>query len=492
MKPYQTDQFDEPIFQSYEPDTGLSGNQEPISIPAQGCGVVGCSEFECGLPSDGEEAYEVPQPTTYNSDEVEIEEGKDLNDIDPDPDALPPFPIDELPSIIQELATTGASVFNIPIEFYGLYSLGAICAALKKKVVLKDKYTNYSQLWLATVARSGVGKTPPLYMCFAPLNKRDKDASAKYKQDFRQWQIDCSAAKKSKKPEPPKPTQRQYLIGDTSPESLYGVIESNDGVTQYRDELSSWFGDFGRYNQSGEIGQLLSIFNNDTIRVTRKTSEPIFIEKAYLSVVGSIQPSELNSYLKSKGLTDNGFVQRFLFCYLDDVQRGEYSEDVMPEELLDRYDEFIGKLCDLNYTHQDPMIIKYSAEAKRVYVAFVNEMTRRINASENDYLRALYSKMEIFLCRLSLPVYVGKLVAGEGESEEIDAQTMEYCVRLCRYFIATGEKVYRLISEPQRKQTIGNEELIKQLYERYNIKSQTKLAEALGVRQQAISKFLKK
>ena len=98
--------------------------------------------------------------------------------------------------------------------------------------------------------------------------------------------------------------------------------------------------------------------------------------------------------------------------------------------------------------------------------------------------------MMIHVNRLAIAIAVAWHIL-EPLTLEINGRVAKYAVQLAEYFIATGEKVYRLIAEGDNGQGLSNAALLKQLSKRYKIKSQTKLAEALGTTQQAISKLLR-
>lgn len=467
-----------------------AGDSEPPTTPietAPSCDVVVVNDVIATNTTALEENSH--NPTAEPMKEELIIEGSDLDDVDAD--QLPPFPTWGLPKILRDMTEQGAYVYGVPAEFMACYLLSAIAAALRKKVVLKNKYNNYPQLWLMVVANSGIGKSEPMRVAFDPLYKRDKLSNEVYQQEILQWQADCAevqASKKSEKREmPSKPICKQMLISDTTPEAMFQAIKVNNGLTLCRDELSGWFSDFGRYAKSGEIGHYLSIFNNSQMQINRKSDEPLFVANPYLSVVGGIQPKILADAVNNKSVRDNGFPQRFVYVYPDNVLKKEYTDAEMPPYLLQEYDTYINKLCVC-----DDMEVIMSDEAKAIFRAFANEMTAKINTINEDYLKAMYSKMEIHISRLALIVYVAKLISGETDEAAIDAQIMTYCTELCRYFVDTGEKVYRLIAATNISQyEMSNGELLRQVVKRYDVKNQTKLAEVLGITQQSVSKALK-
>ncbi len=491
MGAYQTDEFRIPRIVASEPNEGLFAPQEPVFPPAQGCEVVSCDEVERNLQSVSEETP--IQLTTYNPSEEEIEESIDLNDINPDPNALPPFPIWGLPPLLQEVVKRGAAVYGVPQEFFATNILCAVAAAVRKRVVHTEKYTNYPQIWGMIVAPSGIGKSEPLSIAFAPLFKKDSDSDALYKQELSKWEAECATVRSNNKkpkaeqqPEPPKPRCYQALIQDTTPEALYQALALNNGLTLYRDELSGWFSDFGRYNKSGEVGHYLSIFNNKQMKINRKSEDMLLVNDPYLSIIGSIQPDILAECMGNRQMTQSGFIQRFLFVFPDEVIKADPNEDIMPPELLADYDDFFGRLFEIDAQETPAM----SVEAKAILMEFRTEMVRMDRATDRDYLKSMYGKMEIHIIRLALIVHVAQMVSGTGEAD-ISGEVMRYCVELCRYFIATGEKVYRLIRSGSRPEGVSKQDLVFALYDLHADWSQQQIGEAVGISQQMVGKYLK-
>lgn len=459
--------------------------QSPLNVDNNS--MLFCQLYKMSKAKESTHPLDEGQTDSTVTTKVLIPEQTDLNEFDRN--YVGQFPIWGLPKVVQDVINNGAEVYGVPKDFFGTYIFSAICAGLRKNAVLKNKFTNYAQLWIMVVANSGIGKSEPLKLAFSPLLKRDKLMYEQYKDDLIQWKADCVEAKNGKGEEPPRPILNQSLISDTTPEALFQALSRNSGLTLCRDELSGWFADQGRYAKSGEVGHYLSSFNNAQIQINRKGDEPLLITEPYLGVAGSIQPEVLREYIGSKKMADNGFISRFVFAFPDVVIKPEYIDKEMPEEVLTRYEEFINKVCDCNDIHTT-----LSDEAKELFIKFSNELTNKINDAEHDYLRAMYSKMEIHLSRISLMVYVANLLTRETDEATINAEIMSYSVEVCRYFVATGEKVFYMVNnQPQLPiQELSKGDVIRMLDKLYSIKNITKLGESIGVSQQSISKMLNK
>ena len=393
------------------------------------------------------------------------------------------FPIYGLPSLIQEMTMQGTEVYQVPKELFAVSLISAMCAAIKKKAKLIDKYINYPQLWIIIIAKSGVGKSAPLSIAFKPLEEKEHNEYLLYLKELEKWQ----EAEKKNSTNSARPTFECYLNNDATPEALLSTIGESNGITIYRDELVGWFNDFGRYAKSGEVENYLSIYNNTSIRVNRKGENITIINDPFLSVIGTTQPNTLKRFLKNETMIDNGFIQRFIFVFPPDFPKPYYKDQTMNESLLMDYDAFINNLCVMA-----ELETSFSDEAKKVFIEYSNELTDKINQTDNNFLRAVYSKMEIALARLSLVVYIAKVKTKETCANTIEASVVEYCIQICRYFTAMAERINIHLLNDTEASRLSTADIFKELSKRYGGINQSKLAEALGITQQAISKHLNK
>lgn len=416
--------------------------------------------------------------------DVAIPPATNLNDLG----KIPKPPIWGLPKLLQDMITQGSEVYGTPIDFFLIYILAAIGAALRKSAKLISKHVNYPQLWFMVVAPSGIGKSEPLRMAFAPLYKRDQKLFDDYQQSLKQWKVDCLEAKKHSNPEPPCPICQQILTTDITPEALLYIIYKNNSICISRDEIAGLFNDIGRYSKSGEIEHYLSTFNNGQIRIDRKGDNPLLIPEPFLSIVGTVQPCVLEGILHNKELVGNGMLARFLFAYPDNQKKAKYRNEIMSPELLEQYDQYLNILCDYN-----EVVTQFSDEAMELFVTFSDELTDRSNEIEDEHIKSMLSKMDIQVSRLALIVYCSKLIAKETSEEKISAEIMKYCIELCRYFISTAEKAYQLSDTSKANhffKNLTNKELMKLFNERYPIKNINKFADSIGKTRQNISKML--
>jgi Protein of unknown function (DUF3987) len=396
------------------------------------------------------------------------------------------FPTDGLPQILIDFGMEISEVYGVPIEFPVLSALCAISATIRKKFVVDSgKYKNFGQLWLMFVAPPGVGKTEPVSAAFRPLQKLDNLSYEAYQAELCNWKTACSDAKQYKTQEPDKPFFKQALMDDFTPESLYQTMFRNNGaVTLYRDELSGWFADFGRYNKNWEISRYLSIFNNAQFCINRKSEEPLQIPEPFMSICGTIQPEILDLALSENNLKENGFASRFLYVYPKEIKKQKYSEKTPNENTINHYEKLI-KHCYHLPSAERPFIL--SPEAKHIFVEYANQTADLVNNCSNNFLRATYAKMEIQALRIALIIQIVRNVynAAEGSQNTISKEAIQYAIALCNYFKSNLLRVDTVDNTPKTSQI----EAIKIIQKEYGIKNKQAFAESIGVSRQYISKI---
>ncbi len=335
------------------------------------------------------------------------------------------------------------------------------------------------------VAPPGVGKSEPVAAAFRPLLQLDKLSYDNYLLDLNNWKADCAEAKQNRKLEPDRPFFKQCLIDDFTPESLYQTMFRNNGaVSLYRDELSGWFADFGRYNKSGEISRYLSIFNNVQFCINRKSEEPLQIPEPFMTICGTIQPEILNVALNNNYLKENGFASRFLYVYPKEIKKQKYSEKTPDKNILKQY-EVLVKHCYQLGKADEPYTL--SADARKLFVKYANNTTDLVNGSSNNFFRATYAKMEIQVLRIALIIQLIRGVYNPDEWKQnlITKEAIQYAIDICQYFNSNIQRV----ENTGHEKTITPGEAIRIIQQEYGISNKQAFADSIGVSRQYISKI---
>ena len=395
------------------------------------------------------------------------------------------LPIDGLSAQAQGIIDAIVGTFQCSRDMVVAGMFAVVGTAIGKRLVIDDgKYQNYPCLWVCSVAPSGCNKSTPMRFLLQPLKDRDAYNYGIYREEIKLYK----AVGETKAD---KPVFNQFLVSDSTPEARNQVLSVNpNGVLLYRDELKGMIDDFGRYNRSGELSQLLSIFDSDNIIVNRKSDDTLLIEKPFMSILGSIQPSVLNETFGNELMIGNGFVQRWLFVYPDSMPPAMYSDCIMPSSITNDWRSFVYNLLMYDFDIEGGKLY-LRGEAKKVYIEYYNRLQlNKVDA--DDYMVAIYSKLQIYVIRWA---GIAHILGNNPSSVDISPGEMEYSCRCMDYFERCAEKVYQILRAGKNRpeaRPMGKEQMIANVYHLTNPISQSAVADALGVTQQYISKCIKK
>ncbi len=383
------------------------------------------------------------------------------------------FPIDLLPLWLQDVVGECSTSYGTPPELWGSAFLCGISAAAGKKIQLKNRnYTNFPQLWLMIVGSSGTGKSDPLRVAFAPLKNVDEENYINYRTEFKAWEAGGKAGT--------QPRWNQILINDTTPEALYTVLQHADnGLTLYRDELSGFFDDIGRYNRSGEIGHYLSIFSNETFSVNRKNDTPLLIKEPFLNIIGTVQPSVLDGIFQKNNAETSGFMQRFMFLFPEFPERKYNASEVDPD-VIQMYNNLIASILAIDKEFETTL----SSDAEKRYMEFFSACERKRMQSD-DFWASVYSKAEIQVLRLALTIKLARLA--EKKSDFVDTEDVECAISMMEYFIQSLQKFKETIQKPK----IRTSDLIKEILVENPKANQSEIAKMFGISHQYVNRLAK-
>lgn len=392
------------------------------------------------------------------------------------------LPIDGLPNDVQAIIEEYSEVYQCSRDFIvsAMFSIVGSCAG-KRLTIYDGKYRNFPCLWIAIVAKSGTNKSAPIKSLLQPVRDVDAENYKTYKHEHKEWRDNGEQGQ--------KPSFVQHLINDSTPEARNQVLSRNpNGILLYRDEIKGFLDDIGRYNKSGEISQMLSMFDADDVTINRKTDEPILIQRPFMSILGSIQPDVLSSTFGSDLLMSNGFNQRWLFCYPDECPPAMYSESTISERFSKGWAEFVKNLMARDYSEYETLLL--DDEAKEAYKGYYNRLQMK-KADADNYMAAVYSKLQIQVLRWS---GIAHLLGDNFRMPHISSHEIEYSVRCMDYFERCAEKVYGKLMEGRKPRIMNpnKEQLIAMAFNSFNPKSKQALADAIGISRQAVSRAVNK
>jgi hypothetical protein len=239
----------------------------------------------------------------------------------------------------------------------------------------------------------------------------------------------------------------QLTIDDTTREAVAQDLSVNRrGLVLIKDELTSWVAALDAYRAGkGDDKQFwLKVNSNAPVKVNRKgkSNEPLIVAHPFVTIVGGLTPAMLPT-IKSSG--DDGWIDRILFCYPEPREAEDWSEDEVPQELLDDWSSAVRFLHSLAMVREEnnrlrPYVIGMTDHARDVWRAWVNR--HRAETRDLDFFSALkgpWSKLEGFCGRMALILTLLHHAYSPdrpGYIPEVDALNMAGATRLADYFKA--------------------------------------------------------
>ena len=241
------------------------------------------------------------------------------------------------------------------------------------------------------------------------------------------------------------------------------MSETNRGICLFRDEIKGAFDDVGRYNSSGFVSHLLSIYDNTSFSAIRKTQEDVDVEEPLLNILGGIQPDKLSQAFQKPDFRGNGLFQRFLWTWPEPKNEPtKYAASNISKSTKDDWNNYITALLRL-----PTMEFRLDDAANELYIAYCDKTdVKGFEVRDDSEKSGIYGKLRINALRFALTVAVlnmhGKNIVTE--------QDMQYTIECMDYFEHCALKVYDLIRNPEKKPTVSNPELVRLMNERFKLK----------------------
>ena len=390
-----------------------------------------------------------------------------------------PFPVAALPEPLRTLVRETAQAIGCDPSMIALPAL-AVCASVigtTRRVRFKKSWAEACVLWCAVVARSGSIKSAPLDHALAALQRSQSEefkAYAERLEAYKREKLEYDAAlaewRRNKKDrgeppeEPEEPTAVRHIVTDCTVEAIAPILASNPrGLLLSRDELSGWLAGFNQYKagKGGDVASWLEMHRAGPVTVDRKTGVRIIhVPRAAVSVCGTIQPDTLRRQLTPE-FFDCGLAARLLLA-MPPISKKRWTEADISDRTHKRFADMIGRLLALQHGSDCngepvPRDIALLPDAKRLWVAWVNESGDRWADAADDHMAAAIAKIEGYAGRLAL---VCQLVR-DPHSNAVDAETMQAGIALARWFAHEAERVYATWKEtPEERERRELVELI--------------------------------
>ncbi|MEC1786065.1 YfjI family protein [Schinkia azotoformans] len=373
------------------------------------------------------------------------------------------FPIDVLPSVVKKYIVASAEITQQEVEIFALPSLIGLATAIgtSRKVATNKDYKTLPILYGVIIANPGAGKSPAISKALEPLERLQKEAFEQYYKDKKQYEIDLEnyqkARKKAKDEDfneeaPVLPRLKEYLANDATIEAITKLMENNPkGIISIQDEFEGFYNSLNGYRAGigGDLQKWLTIWNGGMLKVDRQGQDPKFIKETFCCLAGAMTPNGI-ARIASNGNTDNGFLDRILFCWIDSNKSFKITKKSMSEQIKNDYFKLFKDLTELEYKKDRDILL--NDEAYDRYSVY-NDKLAEI-AGEDEKLQSIHSKIMMYLVRFALIIHLCEQQEQFVKHEEIQAETMDKAIQLCEYFRGQQNKIYEKLAKSEKDELL--------------------------------------
>ena len=408
-----------------------------------------------------------------------------------------PFPVDVFPPLFRALILNTKDTLNFPVDYSAASMLAAVSTAIGKTALLEVKtgWREFAPLYLGLIGNAGAAKSHPLDMFFRILEEIDREEYKTFEPLYNKYLQWLALSKKEKKAvqEVKEPVLIKSIMNNFTPEILNLRLSENDrACCVVSEELESWLLGMNQYSKSDTSSTYLSMWSvkRTTIDRVGKAHKPTFIERPYLSIIGTLQPRKLKQMFPVEK-SDSGFLQRFIWAYPVDTKKEYITTRQMNESLLEVYNDWIRNYIKDNnattYSSGQPMakVYKFNEASKDYFYQWQKANTDKVNAAGDSLLSEELNKFDNHYLRLCLLL---ELMAG-GNGSIISLESAKGAEKLCTYFENTMYMVLdNLEAGIKESKGVDKLEVANYLMNECGY-SQNKAADTIGVSKQYLSKI---
>jgi hypothetical protein len=217
-------------------------------------------------------------------------------------------------------------------------------------------------------------------------------------------------------------------------------------MIKLHDELLGFFRGMNQYRSGADRQYWLSIWSNEPIIINRKGNEPIQIPNPFVSILGGIQPDMIEEIIKAEreGSANDGFIDRFLFCYPDPVPSKWTDQDV-GEEVIEGYCDVIFKLFN-SLNENDVTQVYLSTEGKETFTTWYDVTEKEtLAAGFPEVLKGVWRKLKGLHPRIMLIMHMLKWACNPVtvKMDLIEGDVVRHTTYIMEYFKAQAKKVFQ-------------------------------------------------
>ena len=377
-----------------------------------------------------ESLVDVPQAPIIQSTDFDIELVKG--------EQIPTLSKGILPSDLETYLQLVAESLTLNYEaaFCEFLVNASIAIGGHKQIVIEVNWQEKAVLWLASIGKSGMGKTPLSRECGSKcLEEQQKEWHLQFKHELEEWQHQDDGKML-------KPVRKRWMVNSITLETLCALHEQNPaGIGISSDEIIGVLNGLNQYKGKGNDKQkLVTIFNGHSLENPTADSDR-YIPNVFVPISGGIQEALVRKIINDSNTTD-GLAGRFLFNHLllqpvlTVEEKRKIYDLIARSKGKDILTGIFHKLASVRDQSNQVLMNHYARDHLANYAHHLELEQRK----GSDQAAAAYAKLRTYTYRIALLLhYVSESKPDEHELSELTAINT---VKVMRFFVANMKRAY--------------------------------------------------
>jgi hypothetical protein len=349
-----------------------------------------------------------------------------------------PFPTDRLPDPLARYVRECAGAIGCDEAAVAVPLLAVFAGIIgnRRRLIAKPGFVQPCCLWAAVVGLTGTMKSPGWGAADRIADDLDQSLEEASKGNLAEWLSRRDAGGDPGQ----KPAAEKLIVEDITIETVAATLAENpNGLLVSMDELSVWFDLFTRYRKGGgsDVTRWLGMWEGRRLKVSRKVSGELYIPRALVSVVGTIQPAILARAVNEQE-RESGFLSRLLLVYPPTNQK-RWTEREPDRAVREEAQAAADRLHGI-----EPADVPFSQEARLAYAAYYDALGAAEWFELDEDRRAALAKGPRLAMRLALIHHCLTTDPGPfgGGGEAVGVESVEFGADLAGWFLNELRRVY--------------------------------------------------
>ena len=413
----------------------------------------------------------------------------DANELWDEPIELPKqlpvqrFDYDLLPESFRPWIKDLANRMQCPPDLPAVAAIVCASSLIGAKAVIQPKNQDTGwqvtpNLWGMLIGRAGSIKSPPVKEVMKPISQLEEHERKEYELNRKNWEIDKELGNLSKKHRDEQvrkklkandhtgarallgeddgldePQPKRYIVNDSTVERLQEIMAVNPwGLLCFRDEIYGLLKSMDKQGQEGSRAFYLTCYDgNQSYSTDRINRDDVFIPRACLSLLGTIQPSRLEEYIRGAvqgGGGDDGLLQRFgLMVFPDSISNYEYVDKNPDLKAQDLSNHVFTQLSELNTNSETCLVWNFSPKAQELFLEWFIPFNQELLS--NDIHPAIESHLSKYRKLIPALALIFAHIDTPNNGNIVDVTEVARALDWYEYLRSHAERIYQSASIPE-------------------------------------------